>query len=169
MYAWGHWWKRKSCQGLRAHWIQKDRFLRCYKGEAKKVDVKTSVEEIDIITIKSKIDQYQKFYSWDNGLNSILTGGEMFSTYSIKNSNSEDIGYMVINNTNKALIQIEAFDDEHWMDVMGSVYEVVPSIRINNVDDDRKLVVKIFNDSKLENHINQYEMLLSLWLRFFSS
>ena len=142
--------------------FKKDRFLRCYKGEAKKVMVDTNVEEIDISDIKSRINHYQKFYSWDNALNAILTGGKMFSTYMIKNLDSEDLGYMVINNTNDALIQLEAFDDKHWMDVLGSVHKVIPNIRINNVDDDRKLAIKIFNNSKLENHINQYEMLLKL-------
>lgn len=138
--------------------FKKDRFLRCFKGEIKDIESETTVDEIDISTLKDSIVQYQSFYAWDSTLDSIIKGRDMFKSYLIKDSSESELGYFVINKFNNSLIQIEAYQPQDWGRVISATKKIIPSIRINNVDDLREDCINALNVAGLENHVNQFEM-----------
>ena len=142
--------------------FQKDRFLRCFSGELIDKENNTTIQEVDTAIIKDSIAEYQSFYAWDNAIASIVKGGEMFKSYLIKDYDESEIGYFVINKFTNALIQIEAYQAQDWDRIIGATKKVIPSIRINNVDNNREECIDALKKAGLENHINQFEMLFHI-------
>lgn len=139
--------------------FQKERFLRCFNGEIIDLENTTSVQEIDILKLEDAIRSYQSYYAWDSSLSTILKGGKMFKAYQIKDSAESDLGYFIVNNVNNTLIQIEAYHPQNWLQVLTATKKVIPSIRINNIDDRRRDCLKAFEKAGIQNHINQFEMI----------
>ena len=142
--------------------FQKDRFLKCFNGGLESIESNITLDEIDILDLKDSIDDYQQYYSWDNSLDAILIGGDMFKSFVVKSKLGIQLGYFVVNIQNKAVIQVESFDNKNWSTVIGSIKKILASIRMNNVDSNRSDLIMALENLGLTNHINQYEMTLSL-------
>lgn len=143
--------------------FNKDRFLRCFKGEFDvETDMHSKAQEVDIDTLKESILRFQKFYSWDHSLDAILKGGPQFKTYLVKNEFNKNIGYFILNSTNNSIAQMELLEGKDWNKIFGAIKKINPIIKINNVDDGRKSLIDAFINAGLENHINQFEMALLL-------
>ncbi|MEM9547997.1 MAG: GNAT family N-acetyltransferase [Bacteroidota bacterium] len=138
--------------------FKKDRFLRCFKGQISNTESTYNILEIDIDSIKDKIETFQKFYSWDHTFETIQKGGTLFKSYLVKSKNGNDLGYFVTNTSNNALVQIEEFGNGTWIEIISATRQIIPQIRINNIDSHRVDLIKAFLDVGLENHINQFEM-----------
>jgi len=142
--------------------FEKDRFLRCFKGEVQDFGDKSKVIEVDIESIRKRMKTYQKYYSWDHIMDTILNSKSLFRIYLVKSDSNQELGYFVINTNNGSLVQIEAFDRSGWGQVIAATKQIIPQIRINNVDGNRIGLIKAFLDAGLENHINQFEMTMPI-------
>jgi ribosomal protein S18 acetylase RimI-like enzyme len=140
--------------------FQKDRFLKCFHGELDNSESNITIEEINIGDIKESIVDYQHHYSWDNSLDAIMIGRGMFKSFVVKSELDIQLGYFIVNIQNKALIQVESFDANNWIDVVGAVSKAIPSMKINNVDSNRIDLIMALENTGLTNHINQFEMTL---------
>ncbi len=142
--------------------FKKDRFLRCFKGESIVSENRVLVEEIDIAQLKDSIEKYQKYYSWDNALNTILKGGKIFKSFIVNSIEKSEIGYFIINTNNNTLIQIESYDDQNWTQMIGATKNIISPLRINNIDSNRVECVNALLHAALQNHINQFDMILRI-------
>lgn len=140
----------------------KQRFLCCFKGSPKEIKHASNPEKVDILDYQNYTNDLQHFYSWDNSLDAIRKSPNMFDAYLVKTENGKVLGYFVLNNITWALIQIEAFEGEHWGIIFGALQTRVSSIKINNVDSNRTALIKQFKDSGMDNYINQFEMTMTL-------
>ena len=142
--------------------FSKERFLYCFNGSPKGIEHASILEKADILNYPNYTNDLQHFYSWDNSLDAIRKSPDMFDAYLVKTENGKVIGYFVLNNLTKALIQIEAFEDEHWGVIFDAIQTRVSSVKINNVDSSRTELIKLFTDSGLDKYINQFEMTMPL-------
>ena len=138
--------------------FQKDRFVKCFRGDLNSSNISIQIDEINLMDIKESIIDVQHHYSWDNSLDAITIGGDMFKSFLVKSINENSLGYFVVNVQNKSLIQIESFDNNNWSQLVGAVKQIIPSIKMNNVDSKRLDLLNALENSGLINHINQYEM-----------
>ena len=138
--------------------FQKDRFLRCFNGEPSTSNLGTNLQKVKFTSLESRIREFQSFYSWDHSTAAIHKAGPTYETFLVLNDAAHEIGYLVINTSNKAFIQLEAFQDVHWPAVLESTKLLHPSLRINNIDNRKKACVDALIGAGIDNHINQYEM-----------
>ncbi len=142
--------------------FEKDRFLRCFSGELEETNIELQVRETDIEALKSTMDQYQKYYSWDNSLDAIQKGGAMFKSFKVSDKEGIDLGYFTISTANNSLIQVETYQNINWPLMIAATKNTISPLRINNVDDNRVKLINALNNAGLQNHINQFEMKLSI-------
>lgn len=140
--------------------FQKDRFLRCFKGELIPPGKPSIYHGRTLNEIKEIIVPYQDHYSWDHSLNAIESAGDAYKLYEIQDANQSSIGYFVLNSS--SIVQIEAFKNEHWNDVFSTLGQLSTELRINNVDDTHLHCLEALTASGFDNHINQFEMQLAI-------
>lgn len=142
--------------------FKKDRFLICFNGKLKDVKSSATIEKVNILKHENLIMPYQAFYSWDHSIDAIRNSPNFFTSYLVKTKLEDLIGYFIVNRQNKALIQMEAFDQDKWMDMIGSIQSIVPTFKMNNIDSGREYLIDSMKQAGMENYINQFEMSLLL-------
>lgn len=102
-------------------------------------------------------------FSWENQdaaltiLKSDLESWEVSEAGELK-------GYLIFNKGNGALLQFGFSEGEtltagSWL--LTKLVETFPTVRINHVDSQATELIQLFKNAGLENHLDQYEMLLS--------
>jgi GNAT superfamily N-acetyltransferase len=144
--------------------FSKSRGLNCFKGTISSTVPAVTAERIafdEIVPVAALNDRY---YSWDNVSNAVKAAGDIYQTYTVSDEKGNNIGYFVINPLNGYLAQFEVLNGkpEDWKILFSGISTISQNIRINNVDEQRKELVNTLLSLGLENHIDQYEMEMSL-------
>jgi ribosomal protein S18 acetylase RimI-like enzyme len=115
------------------------------------------INPIEIHQIIPIIHPYNRNYSWDNQVESLLKAN--FSSFLVS-FNSTLVGYIIINLETGYIAQCEVFIDEevYWDILIQAVFELASDGRIHNVE--KKLISKIqtFKKFNFKQIINQFEM-----------
>ena len=131
----------------------------CFKGklQLEPEDIRVSLASFDEVQC---LGSQHNLYSWDNVNAAIQTAGPIYATYLVQRG-SQGIGYFTINPKNGYLAQYEA-DSEDFPSLLAAVQSVHPNVRINNVDQERAELILFLLAAGLDNHIDQYEMLMEI-------
>ena len=73
--------------------FRKSRYLRCFRGELSTIQHEFTIEKIDLHTVEKMAAPFQKFYSWDNSLQAIHKGAEMFDAFQVSDLHQNLVGY----------------------------------------------------------------------------
>ena len=139
----------------------KNRFLRCFKGAVEVLTLNDfEIEERDISEMIPTIQKYDEHYSWDYVLAAILQGKNEFKSFMASYDEGNEMGYFVMNKT--SLFQIEAFDSSDLNKLITASASMLSPLKINNVDGNRIEVIEALSQAGLQNHVNQFEMTITL-------
>jgi len=137
----------------------KDRSLKCFKGTIDSPTDKVSIQQVDYTTLTAAGKPEHNFYSWDHSKEAILNSGRDYQTYVVRRK-EQAVGYFAIKESGY-LGQFEAKDqDFHYL--MNGIKLVNPTIRINNVDASRTVLINNLLSVGLENTIDQFEMSMNI-------
>ncbi len=131
----------------------------CFKGSLKQ-------ESEDLEVTPASFEQVQclrtdhQLYSWDNVNAAIQTAGSIYNTFLVR-SGERDIGFFTINPKNGYLAQYEASPDD-FPSLLAGIQAIHPDVRINNVDQERAETILFLLSAGLDNHIDQYEMVMQI-------
>lgn len=131
----------------------------CFKGKLQQEPEEVQVMPVSFEQVRASRTDHQ-LYSWDNVDAAIQTAGPIYTTYRVKRGNA-DIGFFTVNSKNGYLAQYEA-DPEDFPTLLAGIQTVHPAVRINNVDQERAEVILFLLSAGLDNHIDQYEMVMQL-------
>lgn len=117
------------------------------------------LQEIDIKNVEWDTLPNQHLYSWDNQKTSLSNGNYKFFNV-LHNNNPES--YFIINPDQNYLAQFDLLTPNvgGWNRLFSGIHQISEFIRINNVDDRFKAKLDYLNLIKLNNSIDQYEMVL---------
>jgi ribosomal protein S18 acetylase RimI-like enzyme len=138
--------------------IEKD--LRCFRGNWNVSGGNTIIESVNFDEVTAKNSDFQRFYSWDNINQAIAINPSIFEHFFIKNNQNELLGYCSLQPKTNSIAQIEIFENEpkNWQKLFETIQKIAPSVRIINVNGERKTFISEILKAGLENHIDQFEM-----------
>ena len=131
------------------------RHFLCFKGEIQVNPLAVRVERLELKTVFEATAATQHFCALDNCSSGLYIEGT-YEAYGVR-KNQQFIGYFIVKPENKNVAQLEA-STENFPYLMAGIQQVLPEIKVNNVDARRKNYVQHLQDFGLVNIINQYEM-----------
>ncbi len=131
----------------------------CFKGQLQQEPEELEVSQVSFEEVQCLRTEHQ-LYSWDNVNAAIQTAGPIYTTYRVKRGD-RNIGFFTINPKNGYLAQYEASPEE-FPSLLAAVQSIQPTVRINNVDQERAETILFLLSAGLDNHIDQYEMLMKI-------
>lgn len=140
--------------------FKKNKRYKCYRGAINsELNSKVPVQEIPYNKAPWDILPNQDLYSWENQQACIANGPFQFFWVL---HNDEPESFFIIDTSSGYLPQFDLLEDHEdgWDRLLKGISQVSAKIKINNVDE--RLTVKIsqLNKAGLENHIDQYEMMM---------
>ena len=135
--------------------------LKCYSGDLK-TDVfqKIAVNKIPFENIDWNKLPNQQFYSWDNQRNAIEILKSEYECFEVVDDGKE-LGIFIINPKNGSLAQFDVVNEtsqDDWKKLFSAIKNIVPTIKINNIDDRLRNKILAIENQGLNNTIDQYEM-----------
>ncbi|MEO0894947.1 MAG: N-acetyltransferase [Bacteroidota bacterium] len=102
-------------------------------------------------------------YSWDNTLTTVLRAKDKYKGYQVWDNEKKEtyIGHFVMQSPTGYIPQLEALDED-WEAMLQAISQINYFISINNIDERRTGLIKVLQQHKLMNTINQYEMEMSI-------
>lgn len=131
----------------------------CFKGQLSQAIETTHLTPVSFESVQHLRADHQ-YYSWDNVKAAIQTAGSIYTTYLVEEEGKE-LGFFTVNPKNGYLAQYEAEVDAFPL-LLASIQSIHPEVRVNNVDQERAEVVLFFLSAGLDNHIDQYEMVMPI-------
>ncbi|MBX2876105.1 MAG: GNAT family N-acetyltransferase [Saprospiraceae bacterium] len=131
----------------------------CFKGQLQQEPEELDIQQAPFEEVQCLRRDHQ-LYSWDNVNAAIQTAGSIYTTYRVKNG-GQDIGFFIVNPKNGYLAQYEA-SSEDFPSLLAAVQSIHPTVRINNVDKERAETILFLLAAGLDNHIDQYEMVMKI-------
>lgn len=131
----------------------------CFKGQLQQSPEELKLSQTPFEEVQCLRTEHQ-LYSWDNVNAAIRTAGSIYNTYRVTHGD-RDIGFFTVNPKNGYLAQYEAEPDD-FPSLLVAVQSLHPSVRINNVDQERAETVLFLLAAGLDNHIDQYEMIMKI-------
>ncbi|MCF8238794.1 MAG: GNAT family N-acetyltransferase [Saprospiraceae bacterium] len=134
------------------------RRLKCYQGhltEATEKQIK--LVEVPLASFKKDADNSGP-YAWDMSLSSILRAGDRYRGYQVFRPGEEKSpGYFIIDREKAHLAQMETPSGD-WDGLFSGVWQLVHSIKINNIDAGRTDLIQWLESAHVPNVIDQFEM-----------
>lgn len=135
------------------------RHFLCFKGK-----LALEPESLDITPVPFQSVQHLRsphdYYSWDNVKAAIETADALYTTYQVK-AGAKEIGFFTINPTNGYLAQFEAAIED-FPSLLAGIQQIRADLRVNNVDQERAEAILFLLSAGLDNHIDQYEMVMKI-------
>lgn len=131
----------------------------CFNGKLQQESENLEVRPVPFEQVQCLRTDHQ-LYSWDNVNAAIQTAGSIYTTYLVKRG-EKNIGFFTVNPKNGYLAQYEASPEE-FPSLLAGIQGVHPDVRINNVDQERAEMILFFLSAGLDNHIDQYEMVMQI-------
>ncbi|NET30923.1 MAG: GNAT family N-acetyltransferase [Cyanothece sp. SIO1E1] len=131
----------------------------CFKGKLQQEPEDLQVRPVPFEQVQCLRTDHQ-LYSWDNVDAAIQTAGSIYTTYQV-NHGDRAIGFFTVNPKNGYLAQYEANPDD-FPSLLAGIQVVHPDVRINNVDQERAETILFLLSAGLDNHIDQYEMVMQI-------
>jgi len=131
----------------------------CFKGQLTQATGAGNVIPVSFESAQHLREDHQ-YYSWDNVKAAIQTAGPIYKTYLVLEDGKE-LGFFTVNPKNGYLAQYEA-EVEAFPHLLAAIQSIHPEVRVNNVDQERAEVILFFLSAGLDNHIDQYEMIMSI-------
>ncbi len=129
--------------------------LHCYKGNLTK-NTNAIIKESNILEIESESNDLN--YSWDNTLETIRKAGNQYKFFKVFDSLEKNyLGYFIIDTSSGYIAQLES-KTKVWSHIFDGISQLNSSVRINNVREDRKDLIKYLNILNFDNTIDQIEM-----------
>jgi len=129
----------------------------CFKGQLKEGKALLDIKIVPFHEVAARNKPFHDYYSWDNMDAAVTAAGPVYTTYFVRDSEGEEVGYFTINPNNGYLAQYESFQDDFNL-LLNAISQIRTEVRINNVDIERADVVIFLLAAGLDNHIDQYEM-----------
>ena len=145
--------------------FEKTRDYWGFRGEIKSESPGVEARGISFEATKNFSNPNSYFYSWDNQDRAIELSREDCRFYEVFDEKAEKIGFFIFNPRLSFLAQFEIFDTnkpENWQKLFAGARQVGGTVKINNVDARRQDLISAIIAAGLENHINQYEMEMSI-------
>jgi ribosomal protein S18 acetylase RimI-like enzyme len=132
------------------------RLLHCYKGEVQPLEPGLRPVSIDIEEVLNLPLPGREFDSWDNTDNAIRKGSKIYQAYRATKG-EKTIGYVVLNPKTGHIHRAETTNN-NWPQLLDTIAQVTPVIRMNNIDSRRTDVHQGLKTYGLPHVIDQYEM-----------
>lgn len=138
----------------------KTKFYHCFKGFLPEKNEGITLRETDFTELDIPSIQDPQFLCWDHMAAAMRLSGKNFKCFAVETENGL-IGYFMLNPDNGYVSQVallESVNENNWDRLVDSIGCVFPSVKLNNIDARRQLLIASLNRKGLENFINQFEM-----------
>ncbi len=132
------------------------RTLKCFKGTLTISNPAIITKEINFEDRPITKNPNHHFYSWDNR-NEAISIAVDYKTFLVYHKEGNYIGYFTIHPENGYLVQYEA-NEENLPSLLAGISSVNSTIKVNNVDSKRVLIIEQLLNAGLENTVDQFEM-----------
>ena len=142
--------------------FKKIKKYHCYSGE---LALPYSVNDFELKKVDVSFLNWDKLhqeqYSWDNHIETVKKGSY---DYFVVEVSQQQVAYFIINPKNGYVAQFDVLiaGELHWKYLFSAIYSVAKSVKINNVDERLERKVRSLNQLKLENTVDQFEMILPI-------
>jgi len=135
--------------------------LKCYSGKLNVEDFKhISTHKIPFEIIDWDNLPNQEFYSWDFQKSAIEIIKDNFNYFDVFEKDNK-IGYVILNPKTGTIAQfdlVEGKNESDWQKLFLGIKSIVPTIKINNIDNHQMEKIAAVEKTGLSNTIDQFEM-----------
>ncbi|MEZ5032883.1 MAG: GNAT family N-acetyltransferase [Saprospiraceae bacterium] len=142
--------------------LQIKRRLKCYHGPLPEKMPSDIVLEERPVTWCIDPSRSVGPYAWDMSNHAIRRAVDRYHGYVVyRKGSASSVGHFVIELERAHVVQLEAPTSD-WAGLFAGIRQLVPSVKINNIDAGRTDLLQWLDQAKVANVIDQYEMEMAL-------
>lgn len=133
------------------------RRLKCYNGELR-TSHNVFLQSFPVNELHY-LEQSEYPYPWDNTRTTVTNVANTYDCYWVYRDSElqEKVGYFVINPQTKYVAQVERYAGD-WEHIFAGVAQISSSIKMSNIDENRKDLIAYLAKMGVKNSIDQFEM-----------